>query len=410
MCDGSTLSSETYTHEQHLHAVRDRVAVLDAVSMPTLSGSLKPLGAASPGIQDPGLHNTKNSSAERDLAVTASEYGTLQNAYDYFNRALFGGGLPQVLITLQRRAHALGYFSPDRFQHRGETDEQVHEIALNPNGFAGKTDEEILSTLVHEMVHVWQQEYGHPGRGRYHNREWAHKMYGIGLVPSSTGKPGGAITGDSMSHYALEDGPYLTACREFLKCCRLVWESAADADHDSGAEDETTGVTKPQTRAKFTCPNCGLNVWAKPSALVDCHSCSAEAGEHIPLLPDSTRQPETEGSRDGKFGKDEQLHGAGLNTVRVNPEPDDDTEGGYSRVIDLMTQATQSASQSGISLEEFLPALVDFTSAVALMIGGEECLRAFITRMEHRDLDDLTRAVTSEEIAETGVRPERLFS
>ena len=165
-----------------------------------------PHNAATTGIQDPGLHNTKTSSAARDMAVTASEYATLQNAYDYFNRVLFGSGLPQVLITLQRRAGALGYFSPDRFQRRGKIREHVHEIALNPNGFAGNTDEEILSTLVHEMVHVWQKEYGEPGRGRYHNREWARKMYGIGLVPSSTGKPGGAITGDSMSHYALEDG------------------------------------------------------------------------------------------------------------------------------------------------------------------------------------------------------------
>ena len=350
--------------------------------MPTLGESLKPLDAPSVGIQDFGLHNTKNSAAARDLAVTASEYGTLQDAYDYFNRALFGGGLPQVLITLQRRARALGYFSPDRFQRRGEIAEHVHEIALNPNGFAGNTDEEILSTLAHEMVHVWQKEYGAPGRGRYHNRQWAQKMYDVGLVPSSTGKPGGAITGDSMSHYVLEGGPYLTACREFLKCYRLVWESAVDADHNSDGEDETAG-TKSPTRAKFTCPNCGLNVWAKPGARVDCHNCSAESREHIPLLPDGTRQPETEGSTiDSEFAEDENPDGAGSQIRMNNLKSDGGTEDDYSLVIDLMTQAMQSASTSGVTLEEFLPALVDFTSAVALMTCGEECLRAFMARME----------------------------
>jgi hypothetical protein len=45
----------------------------------------------------------------------------------------------------------------------------------------------ILSTLVHEMVHVWQETYGNPSRRGYHNRQWAEKMREVGLQPSSTG-------------------------------------------------------------------------------------------------------------------------------------------------------------------------------------------------------------------------------
>jgi predicted SprT family Zn-dependent metalloprotease len=45
----------------------------------------------------------------------------------------------------------------------------VHELALNPDSFIGRTDEMILSTLVHEMVHVWQQTYGKPPRRSYHD-------------------------------------------------------------------------------------------------------------------------------------------------------------------------------------------------------------------------------------------------
>jgi len=32
------------------------------------------------------------------------------------------------------------------------------------------------------MVHDWQKEFGKPGRGRYHNREWAEKMKEIGRL------------------------------------------------------------------------------------------------------------------------------------------------------------------------------------------------------------------------------------
>ena len=126
-----------------------------------------------------------------DQKLTAREYATIQEAYDYFNQALFDGTLPQVLITLQRHGRAFGYFSSERFQSRDGVRPRIHEVALNPEGFRGRSDERILSTLAHEMVHVWQKEYGKAGRGRYHNRQFAAKMHGIGLMPSATGKPAG---------------------------------------------------------------------------------------------------------------------------------------------------------------------------------------------------------------------------
>lgn len=222
--------------------------------------------------------------------LTALEYGTFQRAYDEFNAALFEARLPQVLITLQRHAGARGYFSCDRFQRRDGVGKSVHEIALNPDSFTGRTDEEILSTLAHEMAHVWQQEFGYPGRGRYHNREWAARMFSIGLMPSTTGEPGGAATGDRMSHFILEHGLFHDVCRAFLGKYRLVWESAATTAAKPSAGGQGKFGTPPeprktQTRTKFTCPNCGLNSWAKPDALFDCHSCSAEVGEQVLMYP-----------------------------------------------------------------------------------------------------------------------------
>jgi hypothetical protein len=222
--------------------------------------------------------------------LTALEYGTFQRAYDEFNAALFEGRLPQVLITLQRHSRARGYFSRDQFQHRDGIRKSVHEVALNPDSFAGRTDEEILSTLAHEMAHVWQQEFGHPGRGRYHNREWGAVMFSIGLMPSATGEPGGAITGDHMSHFIVENGFFHNVCRAFLGKYRLVWESAPQegARSSSGGQARFRARPKPketQTRAKFTCPICGLNSWAKPDALFDCHSCSEEASEQVLMHP-----------------------------------------------------------------------------------------------------------------------------
>ena len=44
-------------------------------------------------------------------ALTITEYQGFQTAYDFFNRELFGGSVPQVLVTLQRHANTKGYFS-----------------------------------------------------------------------------------------------------------------------------------------------------------------------------------------------------------------------------------------------------------------------------------------------------------
>src|SRR5215471_7492030 len=89
---------------------------------------------------------------DQPVAITPVEYSGLQEAYDHFNRTLFGGSLVDVFITYQRHARSAGYFSPDRFSGRTAVGGK-HELALNPDGFIGRSDEQIASTLVHEMVH-----------------------------------------------------------------------------------------------------------------------------------------------------------------------------------------------------------------------------------------------------------------
>ena len=134
----------------------------------------------------------------KNIFITQKEYRAFQAAFDFFNLRLFGGSVPQVLITLQRRAGMRGYVACERFAARLAPG-AVHELALNPNTFVGCTDRGI-ALLVHEQVHVWQVTHGTPSRSGYHNREWADRMQQLGLAPSATGQPGGRETGQRMSH------------------------------------------------------------------------------------------------------------------------------------------------------------------------------------------------------------------
>ena len=208
--------------------------------------------------------------------LSLKEYVTLQTAYDYFNAELFGGKLPQVLITLQRKKGARGYFSPDRFSGRG-FDGKAHELALNPDCFVGRTDREILSTLVHEQAHVWQQELGKPSRSNYHNKEWGIKMKEIGLHPSDTGAEGGKETGQKVSHYILDGGRFAAVYGKWeAQGLKLSWESQGKA---------IVRTAKKESKAKYTCPNCEANAWAKPGANLLCGVCSTEDGGLVDMIP-----------------------------------------------------------------------------------------------------------------------------
>ena len=236
------------------------------------------------------------------MEPTSAAYGELRQAYETFNRRLFDGALPPCLLTLQREKRTYGYFSSKRFGNRqGET---TDEIALNPEYFAVVPLLETLQTIVHEMVHLWQAHFGKPGRARYHNTEWADKMEAIGLMPSSTGRPGGRRVGDMMADYVIPGGQFATVAAELLERedfgitwydrftpAEVLYPPSSPAElPELGAQAfevaAAAGVavvpklppnsTDRSNRVKYTCAGCGLNVWGKPDIRVGCLSCAVE--------------------------------------------------------------------------------------------------------------------------------------
>jgi hypothetical protein len=209
---------------------------------------------------------TYERSADQPVALTPIEYGGLQEAYDHLNAELFDRALPDVFITYQRKANSVGYFSPDRFSGRvGEFGR--HELALNPDGFIGQTDEQIVQTLVHEMVHVWQHHCGTPPSRNYHNKEWSAKMKSIGLQPSSTGMVGGKETGARMSDYIMPNSPFT---RAYAKFAATGWGLNLQSAPRPGPKGT------PNSKTKFSCSACGQNAWGKPDLEINCRPCGVQ--------------------------------------------------------------------------------------------------------------------------------------
>jgi predicted SprT family Zn-dependent metalloprotease len=206
------------------------------------------------------LHMKRSKTVE---AFTRIEYDAFQRAIDFFNAELFEGKLPQGMLTLNRKANSKGYFAPEKFSSRlGKA--VTYEIALNPDVFSRRTDEEICSTLVHEMVHAWQHVHGTPSRRAYHNKEWAGKMKQVGLQPTHNGEVGGNEVGQSMTHYIIKDGPYArTYAKLQSKGFELHWQSTRFAKN----------VKSKNSKTKYSCASCNQNVWGAPTVKVICGEC-----------------------------------------------------------------------------------------------------------------------------------------
>lgn len=238
---------------------------------------------------------------------TSQAYGELRQAFTVFNERLFGKQLPSPLITLQREPRTCGYFSSKRFvgQDGGTTD----ELAMNPEYFACVSLVDVLSTLVHEMVHLWQAHHGNPGRGRYHNAEFAQKMIEVGLMPSSTGRPGGRQVGDRMSDYPIVGGRFLAVVDYLVRDLNftITWydrsapmaAAPSEAAHLVGLPAQALAVPVEQGlevvrrpmggsatggepasakagRHKYQCPGCHANAWARPNLQIQCMDCKEQ--------------------------------------------------------------------------------------------------------------------------------------
>ncbi|AIY44229.1 zinc metalloproteinase Mpr protein (plasmid) [Collimonas arenae] len=229
---------------------------------------------------------------------TEEIYTELRKAYKFFNERLFDNQLPGCMFTLQRKQNTFGFYSKSRFVRR-DASGKADEIALNPAFFAFRSVEKTLSTLVHEMVHQWQKNFGKPTRSGYHNKEWAAKMESVGLMPSHTGEPGGRRVGQQMTHYIIDAGPFQTVCAAPELAVMISWVdvaakkvpaslTAVQAQGEGGDDPPNLAAltelglstvepgTEKKVKIKYTCPACEVNVWGKPELHIRCGDCDVE--------------------------------------------------------------------------------------------------------------------------------------
>lgn len=215
----------------------------------------------------------------KDFTPTSKQFKAFEDAYKYYNKVLFKNELPDVLLNLSRKSKAMGFAAMNQWRSKKSEKGDIanlHELSINPE-ILHMDLIDIYSTLVHEMAHIWQFVYGKVSRGGYHNKEWADKMIEVGLMPSSTGAPGGKTTGPSMNDYPIEGGVFLRTLDKMPKSMKfpficITGERAGAA----GAAGAGASESDKKKKIKYSCKSCDANVWGKAGLRIACLECETD--------------------------------------------------------------------------------------------------------------------------------------
>ena len=190
----------------------------------------------------------------------------LEDAYGVFNREYFNGELPMVMITIQSSLKAYGHCTTKKIWASGS--DRYYELNLSAE-YLSRPIENVLATLVHEMVHIYCMEAGikdTSNNGRYHNKRFKTE----------------AEMRDLKIAYAPTIGWSVTEPTEvFIRNVKNWGLYDACENYRLGAlqTDSADGTDKPRKKTstrKYYCPVCGNSVRATKDVNILCMDCNVQ--------------------------------------------------------------------------------------------------------------------------------------
>ena len=104
----------------------------------------------------------------------------------------------------------------------------------------------ILSTLLHEMCHSWQNQYGKPSSSWFHNKEFKLKMSDMGVVPNDKGHH--IWVADPFVFFLEKHGIKFGYPKNSEGFIKVTQNQAPEADQSS--KNGNASADKPQESAK----------------------------------------------------------------------------------------------------------------------------------------------------------------
>ena len=202
--------------------------------------------------------------------------GYLNKIFDLLNERFFESALARPTITIQSTPKAYGHFSlqADAWV---STIGATHEINIGA-GTLARPIEQIVATLLHEMVHYYNFVHGVQDCSRgntYHNKAFKKEAEARGLIVERSEKYGWSRTSpsDLLLEFVLDNDltDILLNRNEFTS-----FQIAGTGTHSGGYDITGTTEKKKSSTRKFVCPCCGMSVRATREVRIACMDCGEQ--------------------------------------------------------------------------------------------------------------------------------------
>lgn len=189
--------------------------------------------------------------------------GELYRVFGLLNKSFFKGELEEPIILVQsKRKNILGTCSVNRiWEHRGKDNKSKFEITISAEHI-NRTIEEIVATLLHEMVHLHNSLKDIKDTSNnfvYHNKKFKHEAELRGLI----------IT------HAKTIGWSVTTLKEETKQLIKTFNIDEGAFEYYRKSFPGGALKKPAKRNKYECPDCKTTISSTKKLNLICGDCKA---------------------------------------------------------------------------------------------------------------------------------------
>ena len=201
--------------------------------------------------------------------------GYLEKIYRELNNDFFGGELEEVFITIQSTPKAYGHVTCGKIWN-SKTGLERYELNIGA-GTIARPIEEVVATMLHEMVHVYHLMHGVKDTSRgnaYHNKTFKAKAESVGLVIEYDKRIGWSVTtpSDDLVLYVADKG-WSDVCMYRFEGFAFTGGSGGKTPVGDDGSDPTP-TKKPSSTRKYQCPCCKNSVRATKEIFVICGDCT----------------------------------------------------------------------------------------------------------------------------------------
>lgn len=200
--------------------------------------------------------------------------GQLEKMYNTLNTDFFNGELEVPIITVQSKPGTWGHCSVAKVWRRKEDSTFEMNIAAE---VLDKELEEIIDTLLHEMIHLYCRMHNikETSRGgKYHNGKFKELAEKCNLVCVKYGQYGWNTVGkgnEKLIEYALAKG-----WTELMIGRGTVSPIFVGATGTASNNESTPGQKAPSSTRKYICPKCKMSVRATKDVYIICGNCKED--------------------------------------------------------------------------------------------------------------------------------------